>query len=81
MEYNYNIPAANMRQLIFSFLVSCLFLIYARFLMTQMMVVHSTTIVTPQHDENGTHFIRRNTIVNATTFKSLHKKAHHWAIH
>ena len=70
-----------MRQIFFSFLVTCLFLIYARFLMKQTMVVHSTTFVTPQQDENGTHFIRRLTIANATTFKSLHKKAHHWAIH
>lgn len=70
-----------MRQIIFSFLVTFLFIIYARFITTQRIVVHSTTTVTPHHDENGTHFIRRNTIPNATTFKSLHKKAHHWAIH
>ena len=69
-----------MCQIIISFLVTCLFLIYARFLMNQTIVVHSITREL-QHDENGSHFIRRNTIPNSTTFKSLHKKAHHWAIH
>ena len=68
-----------MRQIIISFLVTCLFLIYARFLMNQRIVVHSITREL-QPTENGTHFIRRNIIANATTFKSLHKKAHHWAI-
>ncbi len=71
-----------MRQLIVSFLLT-FFLIYTRFLMTQRDVhsLQPTVITTtPEKNENGTHFIRRNTIANATTFKSLHKKAHHWAI-
>ncbi len=70
-----------MRQLILSFLM--FFLIYIRFITTQRVVVHkwhATTSGTPEPNENGTHFIRRNTIANATTFKSLHKKAHHWAV-
>jgi len=66
-----------MRQLIISFFMVFIFMLYARFITTQGVVLHQT--VTPE--PNGTHFIRRNTIPNATTFKSLHKKAHHWAIH
>ncbi len=71
-----------MRQIILSFLMVFIFMLYARFITTQGVVLHQTVITTsPEHNENGTHFIRRNTIPNATTFKSLHKKAHHWAIH
>ena len=69
-----------MRQIIISFLVTFIFLIYSRFLMNQTIVVYSITREL-QHTENGSQFIRRNTIPNASTFKSLHKKAHHWAIH
>ena len=68
-----------MRQITLSFLL-VVFLIYIKFITTQRIVLHQT-VITTSPDSNGTHFIRRNTIPNATTFKSLNKKAHHWAIH
>lgn len=72
-----------MRQIIISFLIVFIFMLYARFLLNQKVLVQTIVTTFPEDNmrENGTHFIRRNTIPNATTFKSLHKKAHHWAIH